>query len=394
MIEKGRIRVLHLIQNLNYGGMERLLADLVRHLDADRIESHIMALQYLGRFSEGLEDVATLHLADPLPWYSMLWPDRLIDRIRQVAPDIVHTHSGVWYKGAIAARRAGVGFLLHTDHGRQRPDPWLNRFLDGLAARRTDLVVAVSDALAQQLTATVVHHSDRVRVILNGVDTTAHRPRRDNGLIRGELGIGADVPIIGSIGRLEWIKGFDVMIEAFAVLRRNWCNGPGPVLVVAGDGSRRHELEGIVARHGLADAVRLLGWRDDVADLHRSFSLFTMASRSEGTSVSLLEAMSAGLCPVVTEVGGNAAVLGEELRHRLVPGEDPTALARAWSDALSNPRAREEDGRRARMRVEEQFGVVGMARRYEEIYLARGRSGADMASKSAGGRLSLGTVGG
>ena len=67
-----RIRVLHVIQNLNYGGMERLFADIVRLLDRDRFESHVLALGYFGRFAQGLESYAELHLAEPLP----AWSDR------------------------------------------------------------------------------------------------------------------------------------------------------------------------------------------------------------------------------------------------------------------------------------------------------------------------------
>ena len=100
-----RIRVLHVIQNLNYGGMERVLADIVLGSDADRFESHVLCLEFLGRFSEGLEDVASLHVADPGGPGSMLRPHSLTRQIARIAPDVVHTHSGVWYKASLAARR-------------------------------------------------------------------------------------------------------------------------------------------------------------------------------------------------------------------------------------------------------------------------------------------------
>jgi glycosyltransferase involved in cell wall biosynthesis len=365
--------VLQIVQNLNYGGMERLLADLLRRLEPHRFERHLLALEYLGRFSEGLEGFAELHLSEPLSRYSMLKPEPLVRQIRRIAPDVVHTHSGVWYKASLAARRAGVPFLVHTDHGRKRPDPWPDRILDGLASRRTDQIVAVSAVLGEQLAATVVRDPSRIRVIPNGVDTAVHRPRPDSGRIRRELGIAPEAPIIGSIGRLESIKGYDVMLGAFAALRQGWGAGPPPVLVVAGDGSERAKLEALARSHTPAGSVHLLGWRDDVGALHEAFSLFTMSSRSEGTSVSLLEAMSAGLCPVVTDVGGNAAVLGTGLRHRLVPPEDPVALAAAWRSVLDDAVAAAADARAARGRVEEQYGIEAMVRSYEALYeLARG----------------------
>jgi glycosyltransferase involved in cell wall biosynthesis len=99
-----------------------------------------------------------------------------------------------------------------------------------------------------------------------------------------------------------------------------------------------------------------------------------MSSRSEGTSVSLLEAMSAGLCPVVTDVGGNAAVLGDGLRHRLVPTERPDALATAWLDALTDCERRQADGAAGRVRVTQKFPLDTMVQEYERLYERASRS--------------------
>src|SRR5262249_2001711 len=158
-------------------------------------------------------------------------------------------------------------------------------------------------------------------------------------------------PVLGSIGRLEPIKGYDIMLEAFGRLWSNWRGEPGPVLVIAGGGGEQAKLASMAERAGCSSGIRLLGWRDDVAELHAMFTLFTLASRSEGTSISLLEAMSAGLCPVVTDVGGNAAVLGPDLAHRLVRPNDPDSLAAAWRAALQEPATRCRDAEAARQRV-------------------------------------------
>jgi glycosyltransferase involved in cell wall biosynthesis len=362
------IRVLHAIQNLNYGGMERLFADIVRLLDPGEFESHVLVLGYLGRFGEGLDRHAVIHHAPPMTRASMLRPAALAAQLRSIAPDIVHTHQGVWYKVSLAARMAGVPHLVHTEHGRQKPDPLSARLVARLASRRTDRIVAVSEALAEHLKHHVVAVPDRVSVLTNGVDTEHRRPGGDGCPLRRELGLTDQVPIIGSIGRLEPIKGYDIVVEAYLKLREQWTGGPLPVLVVAGDGSARRDLEARIAEANAGQGIRILGWRDDMAGLHAAFTLFTMGSRSEGTSVSLLEAMSAGLCPVVTDVGGNAAVLGSELRHRLVAPADPAALARAWMDALADPARRTADAKQARERVMAHFSLSAMVRGYAAIY--------------------------
>lgn len=382
-----RIRVLHVIQNLNYGGMERVLSDIVLGCDRGRFESHVLCLQYLGRFAEGLDSVATLHVAERMSAGSMLWPSRLAAQIGALAPHVVHSHSGVWYKASLASRLAGVPRVVHTEHGRAKPDPLLNRLLDGIAARRTDIVIAVSDLLGQQLATDLRIDSRKIRVIPNGIDTDVYRPIPDTGRLRAELGLAEKTPIIGSVGRLEPIKGYDVMLQAFSILReRNWDRGA--VLVIAGEGSERAKLEEIARAHGLTAGVFFLGWRNDVADLHSAMTIFTMSSRSEGTSISLLEAMSSNVVPVVTDVGGNAAVVGENFAHRLVPSESPAALASAWADVLADPATLKHEQTLARQRVRESFGVETMVRAYERAYTLSVSCADSREAKTARTRLS------
>ncbi len=350
--------------------MERVLAEIVRGIDAERFESHVLCLEFLGRFADGLEDVASLHVVDPEGPGPMLRPRALTRQIALIAPDVVHTHSGVWFKASLAARRAGIRRVVHTEHGRGKPDPAVHRLIDGLAARRTDIVVAVSEALAHELPSTLWVSRDRVALIRNGIDTASFLPRPDTGEIRRELGLAANVPVIGSIGRLNPIKGYDVMIEAFARLR-DLSPNTNAVLVLAGEGSQRAALAALVEARRLSGRVHFLGWRDDVHALHATFQLFTMSSHSEGTSISLLEAMSAGLPPIVTDVGGNAAVLGSSLSRSLVAPNDPAALARRWAEFLESTDLRARTGAVARERVAKSFGRDAMARAYERVYEGR-----------------------
>ena len=362
-----RIRVVHVVNNLNYGGMERLVAEMVQRTDPTRFELHVLALGYMGHFGEGLEGLATLHVADPMPSWSMLYPRGLARQFERIHPDVAHLHSGVLYKASLAASMARVPYQIYTDHGRGNPDPWTHRMIDRRAAHRVDAIVAVSDRLKQHLIE-FMPDAARISVIPNGVDTERYVPRDDDSDFRTEIGIAPDVPVIGSVGRLETIKGYGVMIDAFARLRASWTTSPKPILVLVGDGSERQLLEQSAAALGIADSVHFLGWRSDIERIARSFTLFSMSSHSEGTSVSLLEAMSSGLCPVVTNVGGNAAVLGDELKHRLVPAADPDALARALGDAIGNPAQLRRDAGTARQRVVQQFGLNAMVSSYETLY--------------------------
>jgi glycosyltransferase involved in cell wall biosynthesis len=358
------------MRNLNYGGLERVVTDLVSNVDATRFEMHVLALQYLGRYSRDLARHATLHVAGRMNSLSMLLPRRLASTIRAIAPDVVHCHSGVWYKTSLAARMAGVHRIIYSDHGRTFPDPMTYRMLDHLAARRTSTVVAVSAPLAEYLRVHVVKGVTRIVVIENGIDTHAFRPRPPSDVLVRVLGVAPSTPVIGSVGRLESVKAFDVMLHAFADLRAGFPSSrDAPVLVIIGDGTERDALERQRDRLRLTDSVFLLGWRDNIAEILSGLVLYTMSSHSEGTSIGLLEAMACGLCPVVTNVGGNAAVLGPSLQHRLVSAARPADLANAWRDALGNDTARQHDGAIARARVCESSSLGGVVRAYERLYV-------------------------
>ena len=381
------LRVLHVVRRLHYGGLERVVSEMLQRADRAAFDNHVLTLIPPGRFGAGLEAFATLHQAPPMSKASNFWPAALAREIRAIGPDIVHTHSGVWHKVSLAARIAGVPIVVYTEHGRQVPDPWIVRKMDWMASRMTDVVIAVSEAVARVLKERVVSYPERVVVIPNGVDARQFAPTAEDGRLRAELGVSSDTPIIGSIGRFMQVKGYDVAIAAYQVLRREWPGGTPPILVLAGDGPERARLEALSEQLEVRSNVRFLGFRDDLASILSAFTIFTMSSHSEGTSVSLLEAMSAGLCPVVTDVGGNAAVLGSALKHRLVPPADPTALARAWMDALQKENRRRADAQVARESVARNHSIESTVAAYSRLYqeqAARRHAGAMSHEQSNG----------
>jgi len=359
-----RIRVLHVIQNLNYGGMEKLMADLVHQLDPRLFESHVLTLEYQGRYGRDMAGYAEVHSGPAMSKLSLLRPVALARCIASLRPDVVHTHSGVWYKAARAARLAGAARVIHTEHGRQ-PDTLVSRLIDRRAARLTDVLVAVSTPLRGFLEGRLGRAAPRIVVVHNGVDVATLRPAAPSGQLRSELGLADGQPIVGSVGRLEPVKGYEVVLEAFALLSRRVTSRP--VLVIAGDGSARPALEAAATRLGVRDRVHLLGWRDDTADLLAHFRCFVLGSWSEGTSVSLLEAMASGIAPVVTAVGGNADVLGPALADQLVPAGDAMALANGLERVL-HPGAAGRVASLARRRVEAAFSLSAMVGEYASLY--------------------------
>lgn len=348
--------------------MERLLHGLAQGLGAEEFEVHIVVLEYFGRFAEGLENRVTLHRLPPMSRLSLLYPRSLAKTVRHIAPDIVHSHSGVWLKAARAGRLAGARAVVHTEHGRPTPIPLGDRLIDGWASRSTDIVIAVSEALAEVLRGHVVRDPTEVRVIINGVDTAHFQPASDPAPARRALGIPEEAAVIGSVGRLEPVKNYRLALRALARLGDRLPDGRIPWLVLAGDGRDRPALEAEAVALGVRSRVIFLGWQPDAARVYHALDLFTISSISEGTSISLLEAMSSAVCPVVTAVGGNAEVLGPDLQDLLVPSEDDAALATAWRRQLADPAGCAAIGRSARDRVQEWFSLDRVVRQHAALY--------------------------
>ena len=362
--------------DLDRGGMESLLVDLTRSQHGRSVETSVLVLS--GRLGRAAKQIAPhvkcLDTVRLTPGVSLLAPFGIVRWLRKVRAEVVHLHSGAWWKPALAARLARVSGVLFTEHGRLHQASALKRLLDSAAARLTDTIVAVTPLMVPELATELRLSEEEIRVVMNGVDTERFTPLPDDGIIRAELGIAKDVPIIASVGRYEPVKGCDVLLDAFAILLSEWTDEPAPALVMLGEGSDEAQLrKRRAADPALSAHTFLLPWRNEPLDLLRACTVFVMASRSEGTSVSLLEAMSSGCCPVVTAVGGNPLVLGPALSHRLVPSESPLSLAASLRAALTEHDARARDQKYARARVVSLFSLKEMSRAYEALYRRLGQ---------------------
>ena len=139
-----------------------------------------------------------------------------------------------------------------------------------------------------------------------------------------------DAPLLLSLGRLHWRKGFDVLLSALQSI-------PGAYLWVAGEGPEEAELQRIASAAGIADRVRWLGWRQGVGDLYAACDVFVCPSRAEPLGNVVIEAWAHGAPVVATASAGPAALIEEGVSGMLVPPEDADALAGAIRTVLDNP---------------------------------------------------------
>ena len=288
--------------------------------------------------------------------------------IRASGSRIVHTHG---YRSDVLGLAAASGNPVRsvtTVHG-FTGGGWKNRLYERLqlrAFRRFDAVVAVSRPLFERVVASGVAHS-RVHCITNALGGTA---TVDRAMAREVLGLPADQFVIGWVGRVNREKALDVLLDALYQL-------PDLPLTVAviGDGREREELARKAEATGQSERIRWLGSIPECSRYFSAFDLYALSSHTEGTPITLLEAMQAGVPVVTTALGGVPDVVSES-EAWLTPAGDVAGFAAAIRRAWSSTPERDMRAVSARRWLEQHLSAAAWLDRYENLYrnlLAPGR---------------------
>jgi glycosyltransferase involved in cell wall biosynthesis len=282
--------------------------------------------------------------------------------------DIIHGHD---YKTdlltwLLAKRTRRVA--LSTAHGWAGLSPREQRIYYPANKRllaRFPRVIAVSSRIRDEL---LRHGADpeRVSVVLNGIDPT--RYRRDEARVsqaRSAVGLRPSDIALVTVGRLEAVKRFDLLIQAFSDVHRA---RPDCRLFIAGEGSERQALEVERDRHNLGEHCVFLGHIGDPTDLYHAADLFVQSADSEGTPNAVLEAMAFGVPVVATDAGGTREVLRDAIDGIIVPTGRVETLAAALRMVLANPMEARMRVKSARHRIETDLAFETRMRRVEAIY--------------------------
>ncbi|MEZ5170743.1 MAG: glycosyltransferase family 4 protein [Acidimicrobiia bacterium] len=253
---------------------------------------------------------------------------------------------------ALAAAETITGLpVVAVENSVVAPPSRISRALKRWTSRRLAAHVGVGDAMSRDVERIAGLPLDSIITIYNGVGDAdlRHLPRYSND------------PTIGTIGRLDPIKGTDVLLRALHQL-------PGASAVIVGDGIERSALEDLARRLGVDGRVHWTGWSDVARDHLTTMDVFVLPSRSEGTPLVAIEAMLAGLPVVASGVGSVPEVVSDEETGLIVPPGDPDALGRALRRLIHNPDLAGRMGRSGRDRALERFSPERMASEYEQLY--------------------------
>ena len=365
VVEAEPVRVMHLLHTFGVGGMEVGITKLVNSLDRSRVVSSICSCCPGDSLKQRLRPEIPLFEFRRRPGNDPVLVAQLYKLLRKERPHVLHTHRwATLCEGLIAARLAGVPFVVHGEHGTLETrgrNVFVQRWLWG----RVDRLLSVSSRLAERMSREVGYPLDRITVIRNGVDLSRFGPH-DKKAARATLGLEADELVIGTVGRLVTVKDQATLLKALALVRDR---GLMFSAVVAGAGPLHQDLLAQKQALGL-DKVHFLGNRHDVDKILAAFDIFVLSSQSEGLSNTIQEAMATGLPVVATRVGGADELVVEHETGLLIPPGDPAGLAAALERVALDSALRAGMGLAGRRRALALFGLDGMIRTYESMYLS------------------------
>jgi glycosyltransferase involved in cell wall biosynthesis len=355
-------RVLQVVLSLNPGGTERLVVEIIRR--SQPVAMAVCCLDETGAWGEALqgEGVNVETLGRRAGFHPALG-HRVANAAACHRANVIHCHqySPFVYSSIARLWRPSVK-IVFTEHGRlsDAPPSAKRKMANRLLAWAPHQVFAVSADLKRHIVAEGFP-DQRVEVLYNGIDIGPLPDADARRRMRESLNLPPGTLVVGTIARLDPVKDLGTLIKAVALAN----NRVPAILLVVGDGTEREQLERVA---GDAPAqVRFLGHRDDAREVLAGCDVYANSSISEGISLTILEAMAAGLPIVATRVGGTPEILDDSC-GLLVPARDATALAAALSELAAQPIVRDQLGRAGRRRVEERFTLDRMIGEYREAY--------------------------
>lgn len=371
LFDRSNIRVCHLITDLNAGGAERMLVNIVSRLDRSRFTNDVVSMIKPGILAEELRarDVpfADLGMQRGRPTISGFYA--LVRHIRRSKPHVLQTwlyHADLL--GTMASHFAPAPRLLWnlrcSDLLDMAGEDRLSHIIRALAwmSGRPDAVV-VNSKRGKEFHRQAGYHPRHWIEIPNGVDVARFRPNLDaRKKMRSELRISPQTVVIGLVARFHPMKDHATFLQAAALFasRHRDCR-----FVLCGEGINHanQSLSGLIDKSGLGERLILLGVRGDMEMVYPAFDLLTLSSAfGEGFPNVLIEAMACGVPCVATDVGDSRQIIGDA--GLIAPPKDATALADSWH-ALANAAGMADRGRQ---RVEDHYSIERICALYENAY--------------------------
>lgn len=363
-VKDRRIRVLHVVQRLGIGGMEKRILRLCNGLDDSTYEIHAVSLRPTdGAMIDWPRDRHHFYSIEPGLHLKRLWG--LAKLMREGGYDIVHSHN--WASmlyGVIAGRLARVPVVLHGEHGLNDDDrkgiPFRRELAATLIAHLATRIVAVNEFIRRQSLERWSLPDSRVVSIPNGVDLVRFAPGAKSGSTESGM-------TIGTVARFDPIKNLPCIIRGFDVFRQR-VPSLKTRLILVGDGPLLNDMQNLAASLGCADIIEFPGETKTPEEWYSRFDIFLNGSFSEGMSNTILEGMACGLPVVASDVPGNRAWLAEEVNALFFESDNPEDLARCLATLSAAEDMRFRMGANNRRLAENEYDNRDFIMRYHHLY--------------------------
>lgn len=357
MKKKKKIKVIRVVVGLNQGGVQQMILNLFKGLDKNIFEPIALAIENSGAIGEDIEREGFRVINLGLQRKSLSFI-KIIRELQKVfvmeKPFIVHGSS--YYPSVysrVAAKFAGVPILISHEHLLFKTKRPKRQIISHFVSRFTDLHIAVSKSVKEQVVQWYKIPESKVVVVFNGVDTGIFNRRLPIEQAKAKLNIPPDTFVVGYVGRLDPEKGHLHLFKALKKIKGK-CKMR---CIIVGTGRHENNIKQLAKKCGIYDITDFLGLKRNIPELLSAMDTFVLPSFQEGFSNALIEAMAVG-CPVIaSDIPGNNEAVNDRENGLLVPSGNSVAIASAIERLQKNEGTCMKITRNARKRVEENFSL-------------------------------------
>lgn len=362
------MRVLHVTFNMGIGGTEQVIRQLVQGMTPNGIESEILCIDgNVGPIGKALQQTGiSIHTHERKQGFDWSLVGAIRKYIREGRFDVVHCHQYTpWVYGWLGALRTQAK-VVFTEHGRFYPDRhrYKAMLINPLIAMLTPAIVAISNATKDALVQYEFIPRKKIQVVYNGI-SPLKRDDPEAKKVRDALGIPQSAFVVGTVSRLDPVKNQSMMLRAFKEFHDK-C--PDSYLLMVGDGPDKETLTSLANEYGISGRAVFTGFINNPIHHLSVMDVFLLSSHTEGTSMTLLEAMSLEIPAVATRVGGNPEIVEDDVTGILTEPDEYQSFAAAIETLHKNASLRSSLGGASRYRFNDRFSAKAMVSRYQEIY--------------------------
>ncbi len=355
-------KILFLVLSLEVGGLEKMVIDLAKGM-SKHYDIVLCCLENKGSLINEMDEyISDLIVLDKKPGIQLGLVLKIAKIIIKYNISIVHTHnSGPHFYGALSSFVMPGCKLVHTKHGRNKPDDKGRVLLNRIASILSDRVVTVSEDARKLAVEFEKSPANKTVMIENGVDLEPYLSAAECSFPE----FNSDSINIIHVGRLSQEKGQDTLLNTMYLFLNKY---PTSKLHIVGDGPERQSLEKISQELNLSEAVKFYGNRSDVSLLLKQADWFALTSHTEGMPIAVIEALASSLPIISTDVGGLSEMITNGENGFLIEGRDASDICDAWLKLAADVELLKVMGENARNTAINKYNLSSMIDKYRKVY--------------------------